>query len=130
MKNILIIFSLLFFFHLSAQKSISAKQWQEDLRFLQNTLHKDYASLFVKTTKEDFDTQVEALYKDIPNLEEHEIRVGLARIVSQFKYGHTQIPYGTKGRSGILPLNLYHFNEGIYIEGVHKGTKKLWAQKF
>ncbi|MFL1895249.1 hypothetical protein ACJRPK_06075 [Aquimarina sp. 2-A2] len=129
MKNILFIINLLLFFHLSAQKSISTKQWQEDLRFLQNTLHKDYTSLFVKTTKEDFDTQVEALYKDIPNLEEHEIRVGLARIVSQFKYGHTQIPYGTTARSGILPINLYHFNEGIYIEGVQKDYKKALGAK-
>jgi len=50
-------------------------QWQEDLRYLQNTVHKDYSFLFVKTTKEIFDAEVETLYKNIPNLEGHEIIV-------------------------------------------------------
>ncbi|MBD0776406.1 tetratricopeptide repeat protein [Maribacter sp. ANRC-HE7] len=117
------------FFQLSAQKDVSATQWQEDLRFLQNTIHKDYSFLFVKTTKEDFDTQVEALYHEIPNLREHEIRVGLARMISQFKYGHTQIPYSTMAKSGILPINLYQFKADIYIEGVQKDHKKVLGAK-
>ncbi len=129
MKNTFIIFYLLFFFQLSAQKTVSVTQWQEDLRFIQNTIHNDYSFLFVKTTKQDFDTQVEALYNDIPNLQEHEIRVGLARIVSLFKYGHTQITYGTTARSGILPINLYHFNDGVYIEGVQKDHKEALGAK-
>ncbi|PKV51457.1 hypothetical protein ATE84_3542 [Aquimarina sp. MAR_2010_214] len=68
MKNILFILSLLLFSQLSAQESLSVTQWQEDLRFIQNTIHEDYSFLFVKTTKEDFDTEVETLYNDIPNL--------------------------------------------------------------
>lgn len=128
MKKVLIIIQLLFCFHLSAQQT-NAKQWQEDLRFLQNTIHRDYSFLFVKTTKEDFDAQVEKLYKEIPNLQEHEIRVGLARIVSSFKYGHTQIPYGTVTKSGILPINIYDFKDGIYIEGVQKKYKEVLGAK-
>ncbi|GAA0721421.1 hypothetical protein GCM10009430_22670 [Aquimarina litoralis] len=128
MKKVLIIIQLLCCFQLSAQQT-NAKQWQEDLRFLQNTIHKDYSFLFVKTTKEDFDTQVETLYKEIPNLQEHEIRVGLSRIVSSFKYGHTQIPYGTVTKSGILPINIYDFNDGIYIEGVQKQYKEVLGAK-
>ncbi|WP_299601395.1 tetratricopeptide repeat protein [uncultured Aquimarina sp.] len=128
MKKVLIIIQLLCCLQLSAQQT-SAKQWQEDLRFLQNTIHKDYSFLFVKTTKEDFDTKVETLYKEIPNLQEHEIRVGLSRIVSSFKYGHTQIPYGTVTKSGILPINIYDFNDGIYIEGVQKQYKEVLGAK-
>lgn len=129
MKKALIILYSLFFFQLSAQNTLSATQWQEDLRFLQNTIHKEYSFLFVKTTKQEFDIQVEALYNNIPNLQEHEIRVGLARIVSQFKYGHTQIPYGTTAKNGILPINLYDFNNEIYIEGVQKEHKKALGSK-
>ncbi len=129
MKNALIILNLLFFLHSSAQSTLSTAEWQDDLRFIQNTVHKDYSFLFVKTTKQDFDTQVEALYNAIPNLKEHEIRVGLARIVSLFKYGHTQITYGTTAKSGMLPINLYHFSDGIYIEGVHKDQKKALGAK-
>lgn len=89
MKNTLIILNLLFFFPLSAQKTLSVTEWQEDLRFIQNTIHKDYSFLFVKTTKQEFDTRVETLYNDIPNLESHEIKVGITRLIASFKYGHT-----------------------------------------
>ena len=126
---LLVLLSLFLFCSLPAQTTISTAQWQEDLRFIQNTVHKDYSFLFVKTTKEDFDAQVETLYNAIPNLKEHEIRVGLARIVSSLKYGHTQIPYGNTARSGILPINLFHFKDGIYIEGVHKDHKKALGAK-
>ena len=129
MKNILFI-SLLFvastFF---AQEKLTPKQWQEDLRYLQKTIHKDYSHLFVKTTKQDFDNQVETLYNNIPNLKTHQIRVGLTRIVSQFKYGHTQIPYSTTVKNGILPINLYQFDDDIYIEGVQKDQKKALGAK-
>jgi len=129
MKKAIFILSLFVCCQLWSQETLTTAQWQEDLRFLQNSIHKDYSFLFVKTTKEDFDTQVEALYNDIPNLQEHEIRVGLTRIVSQFKYGHTQIPYGTTAKSGILPINLYHFKDGVYIEGVQKDQKKALGAK-
>lgn len=129
MKKTLLIISLLLFLQAFAQTKISSTQWQEDLRYLQKTIHKDYSFLFVKTTKEAFDTEVETLYKEIPNLQEHEIRVGLARIVSLFKYGHTQIPHSTLSKSGILPINLYQFKDGIYIEGVQKDHKKALGAK-
>ncbi|WP_378187858.1 tetratricopeptide repeat protein [Aquimarina sp. W85] len=129
MKHILIICHLLICIHASAQQTVSITQWQEDLRFIQKTIHKDYSFLFVKTTKHDFDTQVDMLYNKIPELQEHEIRVGLARIISLFKYGHTQIPYGTTAKSGILPINLYQFGDDIYIEGVHKNYQKALGAK-
>ena len=49
MKNILIILSLVLCSQLWSQETLSKGQWQEDLRFIQNTIHEDYAFLFVKT---------------------------------------------------------------------------------
>ncbi len=125
MKNTLIILSLLFFFPLAAQQTISVTQWQEDLRFIQNTIHKDYSFLFVKTTKQEFDTRIEKLYNDIPNLELHEIKVGITRLIASFKYGHTGIYFKFQS----LPFNLYEFKDGIYIQGVHKNYRKALGAK-
>ena len=115
---------------LTAQSTLNAKNWQDDLKFLQTTIHNDYPFLFKKTTDEAFDKAVDALYKAIPNLEEHEIIVGLARIVSSFKYGHTSLdirhlPNAFHG----LPVSLYHFNDGIYIQGVHKDYAETLGAK-
>ncbi len=104
---------------------ISSKQWQEDLRFLQKTVHDDYSFLFKKTTKEVFDAEVETLYSQIPSMEDHEIVIGMARIVSLFKYGHTDVGF----RYQQLPINLYHFSDGVFIQGVHKDYAKAVGAK-
>lgn len=93
MKKLLLILNLILMVQLSAQEPLSAEEWQEDLRFLQNTIHEDYSFLFVKTTEETFDTELERLYNEIPNLQEHEIVVGLSRLVALFKYGHTHVSF-------------------------------------
>ncbi|MDY8136063.1 tetratricopeptide repeat protein [Aquimarina sp. 2201CG5-10] len=130
MKKILIILNLFLFSQLWSQEALTKAQWQEDLRFIQKTIHKDYSFLFVKTTKEDFDTQVETLYRDIPNLQEHEIIVGLSRIVSLFKYGHTYVSFHQKPfEFSQFPFNLYEFNDGIYIQGTHKNYPEAVGAK-
>lgn len=120
MKFLLTLCIALFSFNLIAQDLTSA-QWEEDLRFLQQTVHQDYPFLFKKTTKEEFDAEVEKLSKAIPNIEPHEITVGMARLVSSFKYGHTAL--GFRHNSTIfsqLPINFYQFNDGLYVQGAHR----------
>ncbi|WP_103068271.1 S41 family peptidase [Aquimarina sediminis] len=130
MKKILIILNLILFSQLWSQETVTTAQWQEDLRFIQNTVHKDYLFLFVKTTKDIFDAEVETLYKNIPNLQEHEIIVGMARIISLFKYGHTYISFHQKPfEFSQLPFNVYEFNDGIYIQGAHKGYPEAVGAK-
>ena len=113
-----------------AQESLTAIEWQEDLRFLQETVHRDYSNLFKKVTSEKFDAEVEELYKEIPNMAGHEVMVGFARIVSLFQYGHTNIAFnGGVVKHHKLPINLYHFNDGVYIEGAHKDHEKALGAK-
>lgn len=124
------IFSFLIVTGLHAQQKLTASEWQHDLKFIQETVHKDYAHLFKKVTAAKFDSEVEKLYKEIPNLKDHEVVVGFARIISLFKYGHTTMGF----RGGVvpyhkLPINLYHFNDGIYIEGAHKDHSKALGAK-
>ncbi len=114
----------------TAQSSFTATQWQEDLRFLQHTVHKDYPFLFKKVTQEDFDAAVEDLYKEIPNLEPHEINVGFAKIIGLFKYGHTRLGIRDNPTPfNQLPINMYRFSDGIYVQGVHKDYEKALGAK-
>lgn len=112
-----------------AQEKLTTTEWQEDLRFLQRKVHKEYSFLFKKVSAEKFDAEVEGLYAQIPSLQPHEIKVGLARMVSLFQYGHTQLPYSTLAKEAVLPINLYHFEDGIFIEGVRKSDKKALGAK-
>ncbi len=110
---------------IAAQEKMTAEHWQEDLRFLQETAHKDFSFLFKKITSDEFDSQVDEFYQAIPNMQEHEIKVGFARMVASFQYGHTVFSYWDK-KMGMhqLPTLLYHFDDGIYLHGLHKEYEK------
>lgn len=112
-----------------AQNTLTATAWQEDLRFLQKTVHKKYSFLFKKVTAAAFDAEVEKFHAAIPSMEAHEIKVGLTRMVSFFEYGHSQIPFSTIAKDAVLPVNLYHFEDGIFVEGVQKGNEKALGAK-
>ncbi|THH37902.1 tetratricopeptide repeat protein [Neolewinella litorea] len=110
---------------LAAQIDLTPDEWRQDLRFLQRTIHEEYPFLFKKVSAEDFDAAVEELYTDIPELEDHEVVVGLARIVALFGYGHTNIwlsgwgpdnPFGFRE----MPYRLYWFSDGIFVQGAHR----------
>ncbi len=77
--------------NVSSPVQLTAADWQSDLRFLQQTVHKDYSFLFKKVKAEEFDAAVDKLYNAIPSMKDHEGLAGLATIVSLFKYGHTNI---------------------------------------
>ena len=117
-----------------AQPSLSSDQWQEDLRFFQKTVHRDFPFLFKKVTAAAFDEAVDQLHRQIPDLEEHEIVVGFARMVALFKYGHTNMGLsGWYDRGPITfhqaPLNLYQYSDGIYVQGVHQDYKQALGAK-
>lgn len=131
MKNILTFLIAGFLLaHTHAQTSLTAADWQADLRFLQNTVHKDYPFLFKKITAADWDAGVEKLHAAIPLMQQHEILAGFGRIVASFQYGHTGIGWAQSPfKYHAMPLNFYWFSDGIYIEGAHKDHQKILGAK-
>ncbi|MBV6440618.1 MAG: hypothetical protein EPGJADBJ_02290 [Saprospiraceae bacterium] len=116
--------------HLSAQTTLSPADWQADLRFLQHTVHEDYSFLFKKIGAPAWDANVEELYAAIPALQPHEILAGFGRIVASFQYGHTDVGWRQSPvKYHVVPLNLYWFSDGIYIEGAHKEYAQILGAK-
>ena len=130
--NLLFQKSLVFLFCLGlsistllAQNKFTASQWQQDVRFLQKTVHDDYSFLFKKTTAADFDAAVEQLYVSIPGMEDHEVLTGIAKLVASFKFGHTRVGFSDSPIPlHFLKISMYHFNDGIYIQGAHNSYEK------
>lgn len=110
-------------------QEVTAEQAQEDLRFLQKTIHQDFPFLIKKIDQKTWNASVEEFYSQIPSLQPHEITVGFSRMVSLFKYGHTHMPYATLAKNGVLPINIYHFKDGIYVEGALKEHQKTLGGK-
>ncbi len=130
MKAFVCILLTTLFTSLNAQKVITTEDWQSDLRFLQKTVHEDFSFLLKKIKAKEFDAKVEKLYKAIPSLQEHEIVVGFAKIVSSFQYGHTSLAYWSAPKPfHTLPLKIYEFTDGVYITGTHKDHKAIVGAK-
>ena len=116
--------------NVSSSVKLTAADWQSDLKFLQQTVHKDYSFLFKKIKAEEFDAAVEKLYKAIPLMNEHEVLAGFATIISLFKYGHTNIGWRESPiKSHVAPVNFYWFSDGIYAEGADKKYEMIVGAK-
>jgi hypothetical protein len=114
----------------TGQAGLSAEDWQADLDFFQRTIHTDYPFLFKKTTAETFDAQVEKLRSTIPTMAEHEIKAGFIQLVSSFEYGHTSIrPLSDEVGFHRLPINLYAFSDGLFVEGAHRDYSRAVGAK-
>lgn len=123
---------LIFSLSLSAQvqNQLSTEDWQADLDFLQLSIHKDYPFLFKKITAQKWDAEVAKLRSEIPTMADHEIMVGLSRMVAMFGYGHTYLSLsGGKIDYHKIPVNLYQFSDGVFIEGTIKGHEKALGAK-
>lgn len=116
--------------HLSAQNKFTTAQWQEDLNFLESVVHNDYPFLFDKVTQDEWDAAVLDLRQAIPKLKDHQIMVEFAKLVALFKYGHTSMRFSAGGVPyHLLPVNLYQFNDGIYVEGTNLENKAALGAK-
>lgn len=116
--------------NVSSPVNLTAADWQSDLKFLQQTVHKDYSFLFKKVKAEEFDAAVDKLYNAIPSMKEHEVVAGFARIISLFKYGHTNIGWRESPvKYHVAPVNFYWFSDGVYAEGADKKYEMIVGAK-
>ena len=115
--------------NLQSQEALTSEQWIADLDELQKQVHENYSFLFKKIDQTTWDAEVAKLRAQIPSLAPHEVKIGLTRMVSLFEYGHTQVPFSSIAKEGVLPVNLYDFKDGIYIEGVQKGNENVLGAK-
>jgi len=130
MNKLFLFAALLMLWQVPAQQKFTSAQWQDDLRFLQETVHKDYPFLFKKVTAAAFDEAVEEFYKGIPQMQDHEVLVGFGRIIGMFKYGHTRVGFHESPVAyHKLPINLYQFPDGLYITGAHKDYASVVGAK-
>ncbi len=124
--KLLLIYCLLILGPYLQAQELTSEQWQQDLDYLQKTIHDEYAFLFKKISASEFDEKAALLRAAIPKLEDHEVMVGLARLIASFEYGHTVLGYW-EGKIPLheLPIVLYQYDDGIFIQGVHRDYADL-----
>jgi hypothetical protein len=105
----------------AAMPADTAARYQHDLELLAKTLPERHANLFHDTPRETFEREVAALRARLPGLDESEALIGLVRITSLARDGHTALfllPFpGTSAIPGVtqLPIQFYDFEDGLRV---------------
>lgn len=71
--------------------TLTKEQWRQDLQHLARELPRRHKNAFHAVTREQFLRAVAALDAAIPSLQDHEIRLGLQRIVAMVGDAHTAL---------------------------------------
>jgi tetratricopeptide (TPR) repeat protein len=95
---------------------LTAEQWRDDLRFFAAEMPKAHRNLFHTMSREQFDAAVKKLDERIPALADHEIVVEFMRIVAMIGDGHTGVRIDQKFNSGLYPLRLYLYKDGLFVQ--------------
>jgi len=93
--------------------SITSSNWQEDVRYFGEHLVKKHKNAFHHVSKEEFEKDVETLYKDVPSLQDYEVIVRLMQITAKVGDGHTAVHIPTSFKR--YPVSLNWFGDDLYV---------------
>lgn len=88
------------------------EKWIQDINYLKDTLPKLHKNLYFMTSEKEFLEKLEELKKKVPELTDEQINIEMSLIVSGMGDTHTNV---NKGFEESYPLQLYWYEEGIYI---------------
>ncbi len=131
---------------LFAQNALTPQEWKEDLDYLAKTVADKHRHAFDKVSRADFEKASAELAARLPNLADHEVIVGMARLVALLRDGHSRlnlplpppaaVPGGTSAPAGDtrfqfhrLPLQFYLFRGGLYIQAVAPDQREILGAK-
>ena len=97
-----------------SQRTLSDKQWIEDLAFMVNRLESVHPNPYINIKKEQFQIEVKHLKEKIPNYTDNEIIVEFLRIITLIKDGHTRL-HGNNLTKKWYPIRIEQFSDGFYI---------------
>jgi hypothetical protein len=119
-----------------SQNHLSAEKWQEDLRVMAEKLANNHRNAFHKISRESFEKAVANLEKKIPELQDHEVIVHLAKIAAMLGDGHTRLTLPQGKHAGFsqahtstpapkikgiffrqYPVRLYLFKDALFVLG-------------
>ncbi len=101
--------------------------WRYDLSLLAREIKRLHYSPFHLVSRETFDEAVRKLHDQIPKLSDHQIEVGLMKIMCMAGDGHSRLipKYLTRQARRAAPVRFYLFEEGLFIIAADPAHKDL-----
>ena len=112
-----------------AQRKLTDEEWSADLAVLAQSIENIHPNPFHAIPRGDFQEAVSELRTAIPKLTDIEIVLGLFRLAALIEDGHTKTSGGTEFLSGVLPLRLTVFEEGLFIVAAAEKHRRLLGSR-
>jgi hypothetical protein len=109
-------------------QELTPDQWRQDLNYLAKELPKRHKNAFHTVTRERFDAAVHELDLAIPNLQSHEVVVGMMRLVAMVGDAHTELS-GVGDNFRRFPLNVYWFANELRVTRIASRYKEAAGAK-
>jgi hypothetical protein len=115
-KEILTLLTVMLLCSTSSAQKDKSQAWKSDIEYLRSELPKRHKNLFFKIDKTTFERKVDELSNTLSSKTDSEIVISLQQIIAEMGDDHTGIDYQRiLQSSGILPLTLYWFSDGLYV---------------
>ena len=101
-------------------------KWVEALEFLSKELPRRHKNLYFNQNRADYLGSIQSLENNLPQLESHEIKVEIARIIASIGDAHTSINIPVYY---LCPLEFYWFSDGIHTINTSKSAEALLYKK-
>lgn len=106
-------------------QQLTKEQWAEDLQYLQKKINKQFKS-FNPSVKDSFNVGMQLLTTQLPTLKDHEIKIGIMKLMAKLRDGHTELNVA-QSNAGFhrLPFTFYFFEDQLHIISAHEQHKDL-----
>ncbi|HYN88579.1 MAG TPA: hypothetical protein VER55_08610 [Ardenticatenaceae bacterium] len=90
--------------------------WRHDLALLAQEIKRLHYDPFRHVSEAEFDALVRLLHEDIPTLSDHQVIVGIMRMMRQLGDGHSVLALWERGDLfPDAPVDFYLFPEGVFV---------------
>jgi hypothetical protein len=99
------------------------ERWREDIRLLTERISSGHPNFFTQTSKERFQSAVEAALGAVPEKADHEVIVEMARLAAMGGDAHTSVSLLQPAtRFRLFPLRMYRFSDGWHVISAPEGA--------
>ena len=105
--------------------------WKYDIKYFKKWMEEIHYNLFRVMPKDEWNRLTYNLYSNVDKLDDSQIMTGLYEITAIIGDAHTAVFPSSEGKllMYVLPLNLFFFEDGLYITSASNEYKNLAGKK-
>ena len=91
--------------------------WRIDLEYLTQRMEETHFDVYRNISKDEWRQEIDRIAADVPNMQDHEIKVALMQLVTRVGDGHTSVWQSINGENPfhIIPARFYLFKDGLFV---------------